>query len=65
MSKQFSVKTVDKKGFAYLYEGEVMGNPIWVNEKNARPLLMKYEEAFDVLLKYRRSEDCYVTEIKA
>ena len=48
---------IDPNGKRWVYEREIDGHPIFVEEKQATPLLMTDDEATQIANKYRMAED--------
>lgn len=48
---------IDSSGERWVYEGVVDGHPIFVEEKQAKPLLMTEAEATRIANKYKQAKD--------
>lgn len=48
MNEKYISLIKDRDNRVWVYEGKVMGKPVWVPEKNGHPLLMTEEDAFKV-----------------
>lgn len=48
INNRFVLKQEDENGDVWIYEGEVMGHPIWTEEANSHPLYLNEIEAQDI-----------------
>jgi hypothetical protein len=62
MKEQYIVKVKDKEGIVWVYEGHIMGNPIFTFEHTSMPKIMSYESAHNIELKYKMADEQYIIE---
>jgi hypothetical protein len=63
MDKSYIVKIKDDLNGVWCFEGYVANKPIFVEEENAKPLLMSFHEACSLEPKHHRPGETYIVEL--